>query len=161
MVMNLNLNIDEFGGKTVVPIMCREVHGTGFYIGNNLLLTAFHVVSDALYDGSKVIALIGGVENNCKVIPLGDSDVALLECLNPVDEEVIGRIQLLDAPFMKDLELEIIGYPQEIGNGIDYFGVCAKNQRELSNTDRGFDVVVQRTDAFGFNSYAVSRDRRF
>ena len=45
--MNLNLNIDNYGGKSVVPVKCREVQGTAFYIGNGYLLTAYHVVSDA------------------------------------------------------------------------------------------------------------------
>lgn len=29
-IMNLNLNIDNYGGKSVVPVKCREVQGTAF-----------------------------------------------------------------------------------------------------------------------------------
>lgn len=153
--MNLNLNIDNYGGKSVVPVKCREVQGTAFYIGNGYLLTAYHVVSDAEYDRSSIIVTIDGKDVLCELMKIGDiMDVALLRCLEPIDENLIEKIPLLNTEFKKGLDLEIIGYPQEIGNGIDYFGVSVRNVRNLSNHTLGFDIVVQRTDAFGFYSYS-------
>ena len=153
--MNLNLNIDNYGGKSVVPVKCREVQGTAFYIGNGYLLTAYHVVSDAEYDRSSIIVTIDGKDVLCELMKIGDiMDVALLRCLEPIDENLIEKIPLLNTEFKKGLDLEIIGYPQEIGNGIDYFGVSVRNVRNLSNHTLGFDIVVQRTYAFGFYSYS-------
>lgn len=152
--MNLNLNINNYGGKSVVPITCNGHQGTAFYIGKDYLLTAYHVVSDAYFDSSAVVAIINGKECPCKFIKLGDLDVALLKSFTPIDENLIEKIPLLSTSFKEGLELQIIGYPQEIGNGIDYFSICVRNIRELGHHDRGFDVVVQRTDPFGFYSYS-------
>ena len=152
--MSMNSNIDRFGGKSIVPIRCYETQGTGFYIGNNCFLTAYHVVSDAEYDNSAIIATINNKEYPCSLIKLSHMDVALLKSYEDIDEYIIEPIKLLNSPFKEGLELQIIGYPQEIGNGVDYFNINVKNIRKLSNSDRGFDVMVQRTDAFGFYSYS-------
>lgn len=43
---------------------------------------------------------------------IGDiMDVALLRCLEPIDENLIEKIPLLNTEFKKGLDLEIIGYP--------------------------------------------------
>lgn len=152
--MSLNLNIDNYGSRSVVPITCNNVQGTGFYIGANCLLTAFHVVSDAKFDGANIIATISGKQCPCSLIEVGDMDVVILKSLLPIDDATIEKIPLLDTEFKKDLNLQIIGFPQEIGNGIDYFGVSVKNVRMLNDHSKGFDTVVQRTDAFGFYSYS-------
>ena len=47
----------------------------------------------------------------------------------------------------------IVGYPRELGNGVDYFGVTVKNSRKKADLKGGFDRMVVRTDNFGFNSY--------
>ena len=150
--MSLNLNIDNFGSHSVVPITCNDVQGTGFYIGNNHLLTAYHVVSDFEYDGSPIIAVIDNKEVICELIKLGEMDVALLKTLDAIDDDIISKIPLLDSDFKKGLDLQIIGYPQEIGNGVDFFGVSVCNHQKV--VDRNFDVIVRRTDSFGFYSYS-------
>lgn len=153
--MSLNLNIDKFGGRSVVPITCNGVQGTGFYIGNNHLLTAYHVVSDYEYDGSPIIAVINNQEIPCELIKFGETemDAALLKSIEEIDESLISRIPLLNSDFEEGLDLQIIGYPQEIGNGVDFFGVSVCNHRKMSSA-RGFDVIVRRTDSFGFYSYS-------
>lgn len=152
--MSLNLNIDNFGGRSVVPITCNGLHGTGFYIGNDCLLTAYHVVSDSEYDGSPIIAKIDNNEVPCELIKLGDMDVALLKSLESIDESLIAKIPILDTEFLEGLDLYIIGYPQEIGNGEDYFGVSVRNHHKMNFAIQGFDVMVHRTDSFGFYSYS-------
>lgn len=152
--MNLNLNIDNYGGKSIVPVMCSDKCGTGFYVGNKCFLTAWHLVSEAKDDNADILVKIDGVDVVCKLIELGEMDAALIICQEPVNETIIKPIQLLNTDFKKELDLEIIGYPQEIGNGVDYFGICVKNLRKLSDHSKGFDIIVQRTDALGFYSYS-------
>ena len=149
--MNISLNINKFGGKSIVPITCGSSRGTAFYIGEGRFLTAWHVVSEAESLGEPICLLIEGNTVYCRLDKLGNMDAALLTSLNELPD--ISPIELLKAEF-RDEDLEIIGYPQELGNGIDYFGVSVKNLKALNDNSRGFDVMVQRTDPFGFHSYS-------
>ena len=149
--MNISLNINKFGGKSIVPITCGSSRGTAFYIGEGRFLTAWHVVSEAESLGEPICLLIEGNTIYCRLDKLGNMDAALLTSLNELPD--ISPIELLKAEF-RDEDLEIIGYPQELGNGIDYFGVSVKNLKALNDNSRGFDVMVQRTDPFGFHSYS-------
>jgi len=134
-----------------LPITCGSSRGTAFYIGNGRFMTAWHVVAEAesLQEPIKLI-----YEENtiyCQLEKLGDMDAAIL--ISSGNHPDIVPIELLKTDFRDD-DLEIIGYPQELGNGIDYFGVRVKNLKELSDRTRGFDVMVMRTDSFGFHSYS-------
>ena len=149
--MNLNLNIELYGSKSVLPVYCGNCRGTAFYIGNNLFLTAWHVVSDSKYDDANIRVVFEEQDIYCELIEFTNMDVALLKSYNDVKE--IEAIPLLKTEFKLHLDLEIIGFPQEIGNGIDYFGICVKNLRSLGDNSRGFDTMVIRTEAFGFHSY--------
>jgi len=149
--MSINLNIEEYGGKSILPVTCGSSRGTAFYIGEGRFLTAWHVVAEAKELQEPIIVTLEEETLYCEPEMLGDMDVALLTCTGGTPD--ISPIQLLQTDF-RDEELEIIGYPQELGNGTDYFGVCVKNQKKLNNHDRGFDVIVIRTDAFGFHSYS-------
>ena len=150
--MSLNLNIDLYGGKSILPVICGSCRGTAFYIGNQRFLTAWHVVSEAVSLNEDIILTHDEETLFCRLIPLGEMDVALLECDSEFHE--ITPIELLKTDFRQDIDLEIIGYPQEIGNGLDYFGVKVKNLKELNDHSRDFDVMVLRTDPFGFHSYS-------
>lgn len=145
------MNIEKYGGKSVVPVTCGCSTGTAFYIGERRFLTAWHVVAEAETPGESISLLIEGETKYCRLDKLEDMDAALLTCTSDIPD--ITPIELLKTDFRDD-EFEIIGYPQELGNGIDYFGVSVKNLKELSNHDRGFDVMVMRTDPFGFHSYS-------
>lgn len=149
--MSISLNIDKYGGKSVLPVTCGSSRGTAFYIGEGRFLTAWHVVADAVSLNEPIKLTFDGDVLFCNLEKLDDMDAALLiyrdRLLN------ITPIELLKIDFRED-ELEIVGYPQELGNGTDYFGVCVKNLKALSDHSRGFDVMVQRTDSFGFHSYS-------
>jgi len=148
----MSLNIDFYGNQSVLPVTCGSCRGTAFYIGNLRFLTAWHVVSEAFSFNDDIVLTVNETSVFCRLVQLGELDVALLECEEELPE--ITPIELLKTDFRPDIDLEIIGYPQELGNGIDYFGVKVKNLRELSDKSRGFDVMVLRTDPFGFCSYA-------
>lgn len=151
----MNLNIDNYGGKGVVPMFCGSyVSGTAFFVSPTHLLTAGHVLAEYYLDKDATVAVV--VEDDhktCRVLAHQDiPDVAILECVDYIcpNEYVLP---LLSSKFKEGIDLIIVGFPRELGNGVDYFGVTVKNSREKANLKGGFDRMVVRTDSFGFNSY--------
>lgn len=151
----MNLNIDNYGGKGVVPIFCGGyVSGTAFFISQTHLLTAGHVLAEYYLDKEAMVAVV--VEEEYKVCRVlahdSNPDVAILECTEYIcpNEYVLP---LLASKFKEGIDLLIVGYPRELGNGVDYFGVTVKNSRKRTDLKGGFDRMVVRTDSFGFNSY--------
>ena len=151
----MNLNIDNYGGKGVVPVFCGSyVSGTAFFVSPTHLLTAGHVIAEYILDEEAMVAVV--VEDDykvCRVLVHHDiPDVAILECVDYIcpNEYVLP---LLASKFKEGIDLLIVGYPRELGNGVDYFEVTVKNSREKANLKGGFDRMVVRTDRFGFNSY--------
>ena len=151
----MNLNIDNYGGKGVVPLFCGSyVSGTAFFVSPTHLLTAGHVLAEYYLDKEAMVAVV--VEDDykvCRVLAHRDiPDVAILECIDYVcPSEYV--LPLLASKFKEGIDLLIVGYPRELGNGVDYFGVTVKNSRQKSGLKGGFDRMVVRTDSFGFNSY--------
>jgi len=153
--MHMNLNIDNYGGKGVVPVFCESyVSGTAFFVSPTHLLTASHVIAEYILDRDAMVAVVVEEEHKvCRVLVHQDiPDVAILECVDYIcpNEYVLP---LLASKFKEGIDLLIVGYPRELGNGVDYFGVTVKNSREKANLKGGFDRMVVRTDSFGFNSY--------
>lgn len=138
-----------------MPVYCGSyVCGTAFFVSPNYLLTAGHVLAEFYLDEQATVAVIvEGEQKVCKVcFHQGIPDIAILECLEyncPLDYV----LPLLACKFKENIDLLIVGYPRELGNGIDYFGVTVKNSREKVDLKGGFDRMVVRTDSFGFNSY--------
>ena len=151
----MNLNIDNYGGKGVVPVFCRNyVSGTAFFVSPTHLLTAGHVIAEYILDKETMVAVVVEDEYKaCRVLAHQDiPDVAILECVEYIcpNEYVLP---LLSSKFKEGIDLLIVGYPRELGNGVDYFGVTVKNSRKKADLKGGFDRMVVRTDSFGFNSY--------
>lgn len=134
-----------------MPVTCGSYRGTAFYIGEGRFLTAWHVVAEAESLHESISIAIEGETRFCRLEKLDMMDAAIIISMDDLPE--INPIELLKTDFRED-DLEIIGYPQELGNGIDYFGVNVKNLKEMSDNSRGFDVMVLRTDPFGFHSYS-------
>lgn len=151
----MNLNIDNYGGKGVVPLFCGSyVSGTAFFVSPTHLLTAGHVLAEYYLDKEAMVAVVVEEDHKvCRVLAHRDiPDVAILECIDYVcpNEYVLP---LLASKFKEGINLLIVGYPRELGNGVDYFGVTVKNSRKKADLKGGFDRMVVRTDSFGFNSY--------
>lgn len=151
----MNLNIDNYGGKGVVPVFCGSyVSGTAFFVSPTHLLTAGHVIAEYILDTEAMVAVVVEEEYKvCRVLVHQDiPDVAILECVDYIcPKEYI--LPLLASKFKEGIDLLIVGYPRELSNGVDYFGVTVKNSREKADLKGGFDRMVVRTDSFGFNSY--------
>lgn len=130
------------------------VSGTAFFVSPTHLLTAGHVLAEYYLDKEATVAVV--VEDDhktCRVLAHQDiPDVAILECVDYIcpNEYVLP---LLSSKFKEGIDLIIVGFPRELGNGVDYFGVTVKNSREKAILKGGFDRMVVRTDSFGFNSY--------
>lgn len=157
--MSLNINIDKYGNMAVVPVRCGNITGTAFFVSDDLLLTATHVISQYIDNSEsyKIRVCIMDEWVECDIaynfLP---ADVVLLRCskANQCDH----KLNLLASDCPEGEELKIVGFPQEIGNGVDYFGVDVRNSRHLNkdgkdDISRGFNVVVIRTDELGFSSY--------
>ena len=151
----MNLNIDQYGGLTVVPVRCGTNYGTAFYVGKFQLMTATHVLKSHISNPNtvKIEVFVGAKWEPCSIAAkFHPVDITLLNCDR---ESVDGNyLELLASEFFNGQDLKVIGYPKEIGNGIDYFGIDIKSTRQLkSDSGRGFDTVVLRTDPLAFASY--------
>lgn len=147
----LKFDIDLYVRNYVVPVYCGDMRGTAFFVDFNKLLTAWHVVSSHSL-GSEVYVIVGEEKVSCKVFDIG-KDVALLECNAPV-LPINDKVPLLSCDFVEGLNLKIIGYPEELGNGVDCFVIDVQNKKELKHSLLdSFDTVAMRTDMLGFNSY--------
>lgn len=151
----MNLNIDNYGDKGVVPVFCGSyISGTAFFVTPTHLLTAGHVIAEYILDKEAMVAVVVKEEYKvCRVlVHQAEPDVAILESVDYIcpNEYVLP---LLASKFKESIDLLIVGYPRELGNGVDYFGVTVKNSREKADLKGGFDRMVVRTDSFGFNSY--------
>lgn len=150
----MNLNIDKYGGLTVVPIRCGSNYGTAFFVGKTQLMTATHILKSHINNPETVNieVLVGSEWKHCSIAAkFHPVDITLLNC---TVESVAGDfLELLASEFYERQDLKVIGYPKEIGNGIDYFGIDIKSTRELKSNGRGFDILVLRTDPLALASY--------
>lgn len=157
--MSLNIDIDKYGNMSVVPIKCDGKMGTAFFVSDNLLLTANHIISSYIDSPEQYRVMVCIMDEwvECSVAyKFLSFDVVLLNCSKPNIGGYKLPLLLSDCP--EGEKLKIVGFPQEIGNGVDYFGVDIRNSRHLKkngkdDTSRGFNVVAVRTDELNFSSY--------
>lgn len=161
----MNLNIDKYGGSSVVPLRCGSEIGTAFFVSKNQLLTATHLVKEQIQNEKTIEVRI----NHQDWIPctvaghLQDentiSDVTLLNLAGTRSNDAF--LELIASSFHKGEDLKIIGYPWEIGNGLDYFGLDIRSIHKINprtaNTEEtdglSYDVVAVRNDLLSLYSY--------
>lgn len=147
-----NLHIDQLAGMAVVPVVCESYKGTAFFIAPNLLLTARHIVVDAEPEDDTTYIIVGGAKVFCDVEYFTkEVDVALLHTKN-YSQDYDYCLPLLAGDMIQQ-ELNIIGYPYELGNCIDYFIIKVENWKDCGNISRGFDIFVRRLENNLFQSY--------
>lgn len=151
--MSTLLNVDKLAGTSIVPIWCGSERGTAFFISENQLLTAYHVVVENKVDESAIYINVDGLDVECSCEDVAkDRDIALLTCKDYRDDEFY--FHLLASDCRKGQSLSIIGYPEELGNGIDIFKFGVTNIRSISNPAYQFDIIVRRNDDLSLSSYA-------
>lgn len=152
MKMNTHLNIEDVAGSIVVPVWCGSERGTAFFISPTKLLTAFHVVAEYVADDSDIFISVNGIttECNCEELAKG-RDIAILTCVSYKNE--CSPCSLLASDCRKGQVLSVVGYPEELGNGVDAFSFSVVNVRTITSIPNQFDIVVRRIDTFALSTY--------
>lgn len=152
MKMNTRLNIEDVAGSIVVPVWCGSERGTAFFISPTKLLTAFHVVAEYIADGSNIFIGVNGTAVACTCEELAKGkDIAILKCVDYQNGS--QPFSLLASGCRKGQVLSIVGYPEELGNGIDAFSFSVVNVRAITSIPNQFDIVVRRIDTFALSTY--------
>lgn len=152
MKMNTHLNIEDVAGSIVVPVRCGSERGTAFFISPTKLLTAFHVVAEHVADDSDIFISVNGITEECTCEELAKGrDIAILTCVSYKNE--CSPYSLLASDCRKGQVLSIVGYPEELGNGVDAFSFSVVNVRTITSIPNQFDIVVRRIDSFALSTY--------
>lgn len=152
MKMNTHLNIEDVAGSIVVPVWCGSERGTAFFISPTKLLTAFHVVAEYVADDSDIFISVNGITAECTCEELAKGrDIAILTCVSYKNE--CSPYSLLASDCRKGQVLSVVGYPEELGNGVDAFSFSVVNVRTITSIPNQFDIVVRRIDTFALSTY--------
>lgn len=152
MKMNTHLNIEDVAGSIVVPVRCGSERGTAFFISPTKLLTAFHVVAEYVADDSDIFISVNGITEECTCEELAKGrDIAILTCVSYKNE--CSPYSLLASDCRKGQVLSVVGYPEELGNGVDAFSFSVVNVRTITSIPNQFDIVVRRIDSFALSTY--------
>lgn len=147
------MNSSNFIYDAIVPIHCGSKIGTAFFVEPDRLITARHVVSDALRNNTPVKVILKDTILVCnKPEVLGTdsdtSDVTILTVNNYTHPSVL---QLLSIPPTVKKKLFVAGYPLEIGNNCDLFDFEIHNCTTVTGNE--YDVVASPKELIPFTSY--------
>ena len=139
--------------EAVVPIRCVNRKGTAFFIEPNRLITARHVVIDALRNKVPVEVICKDVIRVCidvQVIGADNvlSEITILTINNYAHTPIIP---LLSLPTKVNKKLFVAGYPLEIGNNCDLFDFEIHHTQTVTGNE--YDVVASPKELIPFTSY--------
>ena len=150
--MNFPIEIKRRLYNTIVPVICGSNKGTAFFIKDDTLLTARHVLGDYAVDNEDVHIQVSSKDIGCQIEYIATEedpiDVVLLRTKNYKHEQCLP---LLSAVFNEERPLCIMGYPKELVNGKDIISIDVHDR--VSTTTREFDTAVVRTDSLALESY--------
>ena len=138
--------------ETIVPVKCGSNRGTAFFIKDDTLLTARHILEDYAVDNEEVFIQFGNKDIKCQVEYIAKEE-------DPVDVIVLRTdkykheqcLPLLSAVFNEERPLCILGYPKELVNGKDLVSIDVHDR--IGTTKQEFDTAVVRTDSLKLESY--------
>lgn len=142
-----------YSNASVVPVECGSDQGTAFFVADDLLLTARHLLSDAEDNGDVVFIKMGDETLLCDIVWEGDSnnliDLAILKCNGYKSP---SPLKLLALPSdRRGVDLTVCGYPYENGGGRNQFEIPVAPISNVSN--REYDVIAAPATLLSFNSY--------
>lgn len=138
--------------EAIVPIKCGNNRGTAFFINENTLLTARHILEDNAINNDDVTVKIGNKFLQCIVEPIAEEEEPIDVVLLKTERYRHGYwLPLLAAVFNEERDLCIMGYPREIVNGEDI--ICIDVHDRIGTTRQDFDTAVVRTDSLALDSY--------
>lgn len=131
-------------GKTVealvVPVHCESEQGTAFFISATQLLTARHVVKAHFQSEAAPAPIYINVHGRnllCKGDELSITrkaiDIALLTVVSEEKYHAAEHMTLLCDQYVKDMPLNVYGYPQEIAMGCNLVVLKTRNRLEIEN----------------------------
>ena len=142
-----------YNNASVVTVTCGSDQGTAFFVKENLLLTARHILADAEENGEQIYIGVGCMNYACNVVWKGDSsnpvDLAILECSGFPCPSPIRLLSL--PPERKDVELVVCGYPHENGGGRNQFEIPVATIGTIA--DREYDVITAPETLLPFVTY--------
>lgn len=139
--------------EAIVSISCGSRKGTAFFVEPNRLLTARHVVLDALRNNAPVnVACKDAIRVCSKVEAFGTENEKSELTVLTIDNYTHGTtIPLLALPSKIDKKLFVAGYPLEIGNNRDLFDFEIHHTHPV--TDNEYDMVASLKELIPFTSY--------
>lgn len=142
---------------TIVSVRCGETQGTAFLVSPGYFMTARHVVLNYLYHKAPIYITYKGIvykADSAKGV-LENRDVAVIIAgkLAPFivinSKEELCPLVPIPVEHLLGEYFTIIGFPNEIGNGIDQ--VEQKIRGEMKVTKKAYDIVTSRIGNFNFN----------
>lgn len=142
-----------FKNPAIFPIECGSESGTAFFITEEHLLTARHILADTADNQEQVLLCVAKTHFVCDIVWIGDSnnciDLAILKCNG---YRCLQPLKLLTLPpDRKEIELTICGFPYEQGGGNNQFEIPVRVTNKVEG--REYDVVTNPEMLIGFSSY--------
>lgn len=138
--------------EAIVPVICGSNRATAFFIKDDTLLTARHVLENCVIDNEEVFIRVGNKHIKCQIENIAEDE-------EPVDIVLLRTdaykheswLPLLSAVFNEERDSCIMGYPKEIVNGEDIISIDVHDR--IGTTRKEFDTAVVRTDSLALESY--------
>lgn len=155
----MSMHLSSETKHTIVSVTCGGTQGTAFLVAPGFFLTARHVVINNLYNGTPIFINYKGQQyraDNAVDIAVG-VDLAVIVAMNYAPVLVLNLhnhlLPLVAIPksHLIGENFKIVGFPNEIGNGIDQVELEIKGEMAVSN--KSYEIVTSRIGNFNFNRY--------
>ena len=142
-----------YSNASIVTVVCGSDQGTAFFVKNDELLTARHVLADAEENDDDVLIKVGARSYACSIVWQGDSDnmvdLALLKCDGYVCPSPLRLLAL--PPDRRNVDLTVCGFPHETGGGYNQFEIPVSPIACVEN--REYDVITAPLSLLSFVSF--------